>query len=411
MGAVYELKQFNAGSCYSYIVSSRGEAVIVDPHISLFDAYSSYLEKNRLSLKYIIDTHTHADHFSLAAVLKKKFGASLVMHEKAVSAIVNRRVRSGDELKLGDLVMRFMSVPGHTDDSMAVLLPDAVLTGDVLLIGSVGRTDFQNGSPESMFETLQELKKLPGETKVYPAHDYHGKRSSTIGREISSNPFMKATDKDAFVRDMRRKELAKPFNIDNIIRVNQTGQAAELVMISPKDASALNNGDGEVKFLDVRSPGEYAEVHIDGSINIPMDILAGRVGELGNSGKKYIVLCRTGTRSAMAADMLLQSGVHGVKVLDGGMTRWEKERLPVVKGQKTFTLERQVRIAAGSFVLAGLLLSWFVHPYFIAIPLFVSCGLIYSGITDNCMMAMVLMKLPYNRKLFKSQSGGTCAMG
>ena len=142
-----------------------------------------------------------------------------------------------------------------------------------------------------------------------------------------------------------------------------------------------------------------------------MDILAGRVGELGNSGKKYIVLCRTGTRSAMAADMLLQSGVHGVKVLDGGMTRWEKERLPVVKGQKTFTLERQVRIAAGSFVLGGLILSWFVHPYFIAIPLFVSCGLVYSGITDNCMMAIVLMKLPYNRKLFKSQSGGTCAMG
>lgn len=411
MGPRYDLKQFNAGSCYSYIVSSRGEAIVVDPHISLLDSYSSYLDKNHLTLKYIIDTHTHADHFSLAAVLKKKSGASLVMYEKAVSAIVNRRVKSDDEMALGDITMRFISTPGHTDDSMAIILPGAVLTGDVLLIGSVGRTDFQNGSPESMFDTLQELKKLAPGTRVYPAHDYHGKRSSTIGRETAVNPFMKETDRNAFVRNMRQKEIAKPFNIDNIIRVNQTGQAAMIVMIPPQAAAAAVQNDPGVKFLDVRSPGEYSEVHIDGSVNMPMDSLAGRLNEIGSSGNKYIVLCRTGTRSAMAADMLLQSGIHGVKVLDGGMVRWEKEKFPVIKGPKTVSLERQVRITAGAFVLTGIILSWIVHPYFIIIPLFVSCGLIYSGITDNCMLAMVLMKLPYNRKQFRSQAGGTCAMG
>lgn len=411
MRGKYDLKQFSAGSCYSYIVSSRGEALIVDAHISLLDTYVSYIEKNRLTLRYIIDTHTHADHFSLAAVLKKKFGASLIMYDKAVSAIVNRRVKSGDEMALGDITMRFISTPGHTDDSMAVLLPSAILTGDVLLIGSVGRTDFQNGSPESMFETLQGLKKLPPDTRVYPAHDYHGKRSSTIARECRDNPFMKETDRSVFVRNMRQKELAKPFNIDNIIRVNQTGQAAALAMLSAKESASLAGSNPDIKFLDVRSPGEYTQTHIDGSLNIPVDLLSGRLAELGASGKQYIVLCRTGTRSAMAADMLLQSGVHGVKVLDGGIARWESEGLPVIKGPQTFSLERQVRITAGVFILSGILLSWLAHPYFIAIPLFVSCGLIYSGITDNCMMAVLLMKLPYNRKQFKSQSGGTCAMG
>jgi rhodanese-related sulfurtransferase len=288
----------------------------------------------------------------------------------------------------------------------------ALFTGDVLLIGSVGRADFQNGSPESMFDTLQKIKALPGNTVVYPAHDYNEVRSSTIAREKGVNPFLKETDKGAFVKNLRSKVLAKPFNMDNIVRVNRTGEATRLAMISPKDTAGILAKDAGCKLIDVRSPLEYSEVHIKGSINIPMDMVASKLDELSRSDDACIVLCRTGNRSAMAADMLLQSGIKDVRVLDGGMTRWQKERLPVEKGVGGVSLERQVRIAAGTIVLTGLALALLVHPAFLIITAFIGCGLIYSGATDNCMMGMLLMKLPYNRKLYKTKSGGgTCAMG
>ena len=169
------IKQFAAGSCYSYIINSgsegEAEAVVIDPHISLFDEYAAYLKKNELTLKAIIDTHTHADHFSLAAVLKKEFKVPVLMHEKALSSVADSRLKEGDEVKVGSLEFKVIYAPGHTDDTINLYGSGAVLTGDVLLIGSVGRTDFQNGSPESMFDTLGKLKALPDNTIVYPAHD------------------------------------------------------------------------------------------------------------------------------------------------------------------------------------------------------------------------------------------------
>lgn len=404
-------RQFIAGSCYSYILSSDGEALIIDPHISLRGEYVNYLKKNNLQLKHILDTHTHADHFSLAAVLKKELGALVIMHEKAVSSVADRRVKEGDEIRLGGTFFKVIYTPGHTDDAIAVYWEGKLFTGDVLLVGSVGRTDFQNGSPEAMFDTLQRLKALPAATIVFPGHDYHKKKFSTIGREKESNPFLKETKRDDFVRNMRSKTLSRPFNIDNIIRVNQKGEAVSLEMVSPKDAYGLFSKDPAIKFLDVRSAAEFEEAHIKDSINIPVGELAGKAGDLGRAGGRYIVLCMTGNRSAMAADMLIQSGVSSVKVLDGGMTAWQKEALPVIKGQRVVSLERQVRVIAGSLVLSGILLSWSIHWAFIFISLFVSCGLIYAGITDNCMMGMLLMKLPYNRKIYMAKSGGgTCSI-
>lgn len=407
-----KMKQFAAGSCYSYILSSGKEAIIIDPHIGLKDAYVSYFKNNSLSLKYIIDTHTHADHFSLAMVLKKEFRAILLMHEKAVSEIADRRIKDDEELSLGADRTKFFYTPGHTDDAVSVFTGNMLFTGDVLLIGSVGRTDFQNGSPESMFDTLQRLKTLPGDVKVYPGHDYNGKSSSTIAREKTDNPFMKETDKGAFVANMRSKVIPKPFNIDNIIRVNRNGEAALIGMVSPGEARILAANEPSVRYIDVRSVTEFNDVHIKDALNIPIDMLMGRIDELARSGKSYIVLCRTGNRSPMAADMLMQSGIQSVKVLDGGMIRWQKEGLPVVKGVGGVSLERQVRAIAGILILIGIVLAYLVNRLFIAVPIFVSCGLIYSGLTDNCFMAMLLMKLPYNKKLYKVKlGGGTCSMG
>ncbi len=405
-------KQFIAGSCYSYILTSRSEALVIDPHISLLDEYSEYLAKNKLTLKFVVDTHTHADHFSLAAVLKKKFGSQVLMHEKAISSVADQRLKDNDRVTIGSSSLQVIYTPGHTDDAISLYGENRLFTADVLLIGSVGRTDFQNGSPESMFDTLQKLKALPEETAIFPGHDYHEKRSSTLGKQKQENPFLKETDKEASVRNLRAKVIPKPFNIDNIVRANQKGEAAALEMITPKDAAGIIEKNPQVKLLDVRSTLEFSQAHIKDSINVPIDVLSAKINDLSQSRQSYIVLCRTGNRSPMAADMLMQSGIQGVKVMQGGLTRWQKERLAVIKGEGGMSLERQVRLIAGSFVLLGILLSWFVHRAFIFIPLFVSCGLIFSGLTDNCLMGMLLMKLPYNKKLYTTKlGGGTCSMG
>ncbi|MDD5432067.1 MAG: rhodanese-like domain-containing protein [Candidatus Omnitrophica bacterium] len=407
-----KMKQFSAGSCYSYILHSKGEALIIDPHISLLDEYKAYLEKNTLNLKYIIDTHTHADHFSLAAVLKKELNAPVLMYEKAISGVVDKRLKDNEEIKLGESIVKILYSPGHTDDAISILADGMLFTADVLLIGSVGRTDFQNGSPESMFDTLQRIKSLPENTIIYPGHDYHGKYSSTLKSELKSNPFLMEIDKGIFVANMRSKQIPKPFNIDNIIRVNQKGEAAVLEMISVKEAQEDLVRNPKVKLLDVRSVLEFSQEHIKGALNVPIDMLKLRLAEFSQPDLSYIVLCRTGNRSPMAADMLIQSGIKGVKIMKGGMTEWKKEHLPVEKGEGGISLERQVRLIAGAIILSGILLSLFLHPGFIAISIFVCCGLIYSGITDNCYMGMLLMKLPYNKKLYKTKlGGGTCAMG
>lgn len=407
----FNLKQFSAGSCYSYVLSSQGEALVIDPHISLEDEYLGYLKKKKLKLKYIVDTHTHADHFSLAASLKKQLNVPVLMHEKAISKVADDKLKNGNTISLGSAELKVIYAPGHTDDTMALYGEGRVFTADVLLIGSVGRTDFQNGSPESMFDTLQKLKALPGKTIVLPAHDYNGKFSSTIAKEKVNNPFLKENNKDKFISNARSKQLPKPFNIDNIIRVNQKGEAAALKVISAKQAQLEASKDSKVKLLDVRSPSEFAEIHIKDSINIPVNMLAAKLNELNQADQAYIVFCHTGSRSMMAADMLLQSGMASVKVMQGGMISWQKQRLPVVKGAVTVSLERQVRIAAGILMLSGIILAQLLHSGFIWISIWVACGLIFAGITNNCLMGMLLMKLPFNKKIFKPKAGGgTCSI-
>lgn len=411
MAKNFIFKQFKAGNCYSYIIGSKGEALVIDPHISLLSEYSNYLKKNSLTLKYIFDTHTHADHFSLAAVLKKKYNAKVIMGERAISKVADIRVKENDEVKFGEVALSVIYTPGHTDDATSLFGLNRLFTGDVLLIGSVGRTDFQNGSPESMFDTLQKLKKLPDETMLFPGHDYHEKISSTIADEKRNNPFLKETSKEAFVQNMRTKIIPKPFNIDNIVRVNQNGEAVGIEMISPKESLSLAEKDPQVKLLDVRSFLEFNQTHIKDSINIPIDMLSTKIDDLSKGNNKYIVFCLAGNRSPMAADMLIQAGLHGVKVMEGGLVQWRKEKMPVIKGDGGISLERQIKLIAGILILTGMLLSLFAHPWFAVIPIFVSCGLIFAGLTDNCMMGMLLMKLPYNKKLYKTKlGGGSCSV-
>lgn len=156
---------------------------------------------------------------------------------------------------------------------------------------------------------------------------------------------------------------------------------------------------GGALFLDVRTPAEYQEVHIKGAVLHPLsDLNPGLVQQLSAGKSGCVVVCRSGGRARQACEKLIANGLSNVAVLEGGVTAWDAAGLPVVRGKKTISLERQVRITAGSLVFIGAVLGYLAHPAWIALSAFIGAGLVFAGITDTCGMAMVLAKMPWNTK-------------
>ena len=410
MENAFSVKQIASGPCFSYLLESDGQALLIDPHITKAAYYRELVRKKGVTLAGIVDTHTHADHISSAAILKAEYNCPLYMSPKALSSLNIQRACQGDVILFGQAELTVWDAPGHTDDSIALVGGGYVFTGDVLMISSVGRTDFQNGSPADMFDTLARFKELPDSTIVYPAHDYKGHKQSTIAQEKIQNPFMTETDKQAFVANAESKELAKPFNMDHIIQVNREGTAKEIEFISAEQVKErLDAGGWEI--LDVRRPDEYQGVRVMPSVNIPLDALASQMGQLADD-KKWIVSCRSGVRATTAAGMLLAAGMQNFCVAKDSLNGWLKQKYPVIREKVPVSLERQVRTVAGSLVAIGTLLAIFVSKWFLIMPLFVGCGLVFAGITDSCMMGEMLMKLPYNKKAMqkKATPGGGCSL-
>lgn len=168
--------------------------------------------------------------------------------------------------------------------------------------------------------------------------------------------------------------------------------------ISPRQLEELRRGGQQVELIDVRTPAEYREVHVDFAKNHPLDRLdpaALRERRVGVNQPLYVI-CKSGNRSARACDRLAAAGLDVVSV-DGGTEAWAAEGLSVSRGKKTISLERQVRIAAGLLVLTGAALGYFVHPSWIGLAAFVGAGLTFAGITDTCGMGMLLARMPWNQ--------------
>ena len=166
--------------------------------------------------------------------------------------------------------------------------------------------------------------------------------------------------------------------------------------ISPRQLAEIRSSGREVKLIDVRTPAEFREVHVEFARNVPLDRL--NADQLGAEfkGEPLYVICRSGNRAGQACQKLAAAGVEAVNI-EGGTAAWDAAGLPVVRGQKSVSLERQVRMVAGSLVLAGAVLALTVHPYFAALPALIGAGLLFSGITDTCGMAMVLARMPWNQ--------------
>jgi len=175
---------------------------------------------------------------------------------------------------------------------------------------------------------------------------------------------------------------------------------SQLQTITPQQAQQMQN---RALFLDVRTPAEFEEVHIQGAVLHPLsDLNPTKVQELASNKNGCVVICRSGGRARQASEKLVSSGVSNIAILEGGVTAWDNAGLPVIRGKKTISLERQVRIAAGALVFIGSALGFLVHPAWIALSAFVGAGLMFAGITDTCGMAMMLAKMPWNTK------GSTC---
>ena len=170
------------------------------------------------------------------------------------------------------------------------------------------------------------------------------------------------------------------------------------LLINPEELARLCTEHPETRLLDVRTPGEFEAQHIEGSYNVPLDTLHEHAAEIraGIAGP-VVLVCRSGQRGRRAEDVLRTAGMDGLYVLDGGLTAWASAGRPVREGRQKMSLERQVRIAAGSLAATGGFLALFVDPLFAAIPAFIGSGLVFAGVTDTCAMGMLIAKLPYNR--------------
>ena len=213
-------------STYTYIISSgKGrEALIIDPVIENIKEYLNTLKELDLKLVKVIDTHIHADHISGLNELSKTTKCIKIMGEESESEVIDIRVKDNDKINIENIELISIYTPGHTNCSYSFFMKDRVFTGDTLLINGTGRTDFQNGNPYEAYESLfKRLLKLPNKTLVYPAHDYNGKKNSTIENEKNNNPRLQVSSKEEYAAIMNNLKLSNPKMMDIAVPANLKG--------------------------------------------------------------------------------------------------------------------------------------------------------------------------------------------
>ena len=213
-------------STYTYVISSGEgrEALIIDPVIEHTDEYLKILEKLKLKLVKVIDTHIHADHITALNELNKRTSCTRIMGENSKSEEIDLKIKDNEKINIENIELKAMYTPGHTDCAYSYLMKDRVFTGDTLLINGTGRTDFQNGSSYDAYDSLfNKLLKLPENTLVYPAHDYNGKKFSTIEKEKNNNPRLQVGSKEQYAEIMENLNLANPKMMDVAVPANVKG--------------------------------------------------------------------------------------------------------------------------------------------------------------------------------------------
>ena len=340
-------RELNRGKCKTYLVACARtrKALLVDPVRDNISRYLAFLAYHQLTLDAIVDTHTHADHPTGSFQLRDLVDARLIMHRRAPAPGVTHHVEDGDEIAVGEARIAVLHTPGHTPDSISLHADGRVFTGDVLLVGGTGRADFAGGDAGAQYDSItRKLFVLPEQTLVFPAHDYRGNLSSTIGQEKRANPRIAGRSREQYVALMVSLKFPMPEKIQEVLQPNQSAidddrtkfpDLAELNRVrqlAADEVGGMLGGPDPPLVLDVREPTEYHGPlgHIPGSQLVPLPELAGRAAELDPHRERRIVaVCRSGVRSTTAAAILYGLGFERVYNLKDGMVDWTDRKLPV----------------------------------------------------------------------------------
>jgi glyoxylase-like metal-dependent hydrolase (beta-lactamase superfamily II) len=401
-----KVRSFRAAEgCQAHLVIDRStqKAMVIDPRLDQVDEILDTTAAEGVHIRYVLDTHTHADHLSGVRLLSARSGAGILAHPRA-KIDSERTLGDGDVFALGETRVQVLHSPGHTPDSLSLLVDGHLFTGDALFAGGAGRTDFMGGSAGALYDSFRRFEALPDETVVHPGHDYVGRPETTIAAERSGNPLMRESDRERLVERLARKGPL-PRNMKPILAFNTAGPSTR--SIGPLELEAMRKLSRAVRIVDVRSPGEFSNLYIEGSLNIPLADLSRRLDEIPRTDGDVVLVCRSGMRSEEAARILQQRGRTG-RQLEGGISAWSQLGLPT-DGRGRMPLEQQVRLVAGATVLVGSVLTLTLSPWFLIVPAFIGGGLTFSGVTGSCGMAAALARMPWNRHGEDDTAGGACS--
>ena len=365
---------------YTYLIADpvTKEGVLIDPVNTHIDDYLALLAAHGLQLKYTLETHVHADHITASGMLRQRLGAQTGVSELCGATTADVQIQDGDIFRFGHAeIIKVIATPGHTKGSISFLWRDRVFTGDALFIGGCGRTDFQGGDAGAQYDSItQRLFTLPDDTLVYPGHDYQQRWVSNIMQERTTNPRLAGKTREQFIEIMNNLNLPKPKLIDEAVPANrfcgleenQRQDAIaqrEAVRESAKTSNtpAVNCGgdmskvggitvqqmvaaakqqiteinvakakhliaEGNLNIIDTREENEYTAGHLEQAILLPRGVLEFKIGampELADKAKPVLIYCRTGGRSAMAAQSMKTLGYTNVLSMAGGYEAWQKE--------------------------------------------------------------------------------------
>jgi glyoxylase-like metal-dependent hydrolase (beta-lactamase superfamily II)/rhodanese-related sulfurtransferase len=342
-------ERLSAGGCQSYLVGCPEScvAVLIDPEITLIDRYTAVAAREGLRIQYLIDTHTHADHFSATQQLSRRLGVPVAMHRTSPAPFVDLRLDDGEMLLVGKHRLQVLHTPGHTGDSMCLRIEDRLFTGDTLLIGATGRTDLPSGDPDALYDSLvNHVLQLDSQITVHPAHEYKGRSHSTIGQELADNPRLQVRDRAAFAEMMRNLNLSMPSHVTEALRTNMSGGKTVAQMLAEAAAVVPFMSLAELKtrveaavielvVLDVRERDAYEEGHISGAKLLPRGQLELRVNQdLPDPTRRIVVCCEFGRISTLATATLREMGFQRAVALDGGVKAWREAGFPLKTGRE-----------------------------------------------------------------------------
>lgn len=337
----------SVSSTYTYILgcSSTFDAVVIDPVFEQHTRDTALIRELGLNVRYVLDTHCHADHVTGAWLIHEALNAQVVISGRCTAENVGLPVDHGDVLEFGRCSLTVRATPGHTGGCVTYVThnEDMAFTGDCLMIRGAGRTDFQAGDIPAMWRSIQEqIFTLPDQCLIYPGHDYFGRTVSTVLEEKKFNPRIggDAREED-FTGYMENMNLPHPKKIDIALPANmKSGRPADDHMpgeitwgpvtmtfagIPEINPDWVARHMDELFIVDVRSPGEFEGDlgNLECAHLIPLDELRERLSEIPLD-RPVVAVCQSGKRSAMAAEILMKSGYEQVANLSGGLIQWSR---------------------------------------------------------------------------------------